>query len=183
MIILIGGDSHTGKTLLAQHIMERTKIPYTSLDLIKMGLVRGFPSCPFNAENNDEIIGDRMWGVVAGMIDTCAENQQNIILEGCYLPVKKVKHLFTKNLLAFYIGFSPEYIQNNYETIIRMENVIERRRYPEERTVADFVGSTLSLREQCRKLEMTYFEIETDYILEMQKICDWVCEKVHEDGQ
>lgn len=40
MIIIITGASHTGKTLLAQNLLERYKFPYLSIDHIKMGLIR-----------------------------------------------------------------------------------------------------------------------------------------------
>ena len=40
MIILITGASHTGKTLLAQKLLEKYKYPYLSIDLLKMGLIR-----------------------------------------------------------------------------------------------------------------------------------------------
>lgn len=40
MIFLITGASHTGKTWLAQRLLERYHIPYLSVDLLKMGLIR-----------------------------------------------------------------------------------------------------------------------------------------------
>ena len=40
MIILITGASHTGKTLLAQKMLEKYKYPYLSIDHLKMGLIR-----------------------------------------------------------------------------------------------------------------------------------------------
>ena len=40
MIILITGASHTGKTALAQRLLEKYKYPYLSIDHLKMGLIR-----------------------------------------------------------------------------------------------------------------------------------------------
>ena len=40
MIILIGGASHTGKTFLAQKLLEKYGYPYLSMDHLKMGLIR-----------------------------------------------------------------------------------------------------------------------------------------------
>ena len=40
MIILIIGASHTGKTYLAQKMLEKYKYPYLSIDHLKMGLIR-----------------------------------------------------------------------------------------------------------------------------------------------
>ncbi|MDY2989817.1 MAG: adenylate kinase, partial [Oscillospiraceae bacterium] len=40
MIILITGASHTGKTILAQQLLEKYQYPYLSIDILKMGLIR-----------------------------------------------------------------------------------------------------------------------------------------------
>ena len=40
MIMLISGASHTGKTLLAQRLLQKYQYPYLSIDLLKMGLIR-----------------------------------------------------------------------------------------------------------------------------------------------
>ncbi|MDO4533893.1 MAG: adenylate kinase, partial [Coriobacteriia bacterium] len=40
MIVLITGASHTGKTLLAQRLLEERGYPYLSIDHLKMGLIR-----------------------------------------------------------------------------------------------------------------------------------------------
>lgn len=45
MVILIGGVSCTGKTVMAQNLLEKYKIPYLSIDHIKMGLIRGNQYC------------------------------------------------------------------------------------------------------------------------------------------
>lgn len=40
MIILITGASHTGKTALAQKLLEKYQYPYVSIDHLKMGFIR-----------------------------------------------------------------------------------------------------------------------------------------------
>lgn len=97
MIILIGGESHTGKTLLAQRLLERLHYPYMSLDHLKMGFIRGFNPPPFSV-NDDEAITAHLWGMraegmIGGIIRTCLENRQNIIIEGVYLEPKRVRGL------------------------------------------------------------------------------------------
>ena len=54
MIILITGASHTGKTLLAQRLMEKYKVPYLSIDHIKMGLIRS-KNTDLTAEDDEEL--------------------------------------------------------------------------------------------------------------------------------
>ena len=84
MITLLTGASHTGKTLLAQRILEMKHIDYMSLDHLKMGLIRsGYNN--LTAEDDDAIT-DYLWPITREMIKTIIENKQNIVIEGCYIP-------------------------------------------------------------------------------------------------
>ena len=65
MIILIAGDTHTGKTLLAQRLLEKYKYPYLSIDHLKMGLIKS-GKCSFTAESPDAEITQYVWPIVEG---------------------------------------------------------------------------------------------------------------------
>lgn len=54
MIFLIGGESHTGKTLLAQKLLEKYFYSYLSLDHLKMGLIKGMKDCPFKVYEDEK---------------------------------------------------------------------------------------------------------------------------------
>ncbi|MGL5085812.1 MAG: 2-phosphoglycerate kinase [Clostridium sp.] len=174
IIILIGGESHVGKTLLAQGLLEKYKIPYTSLDHIKMGLIRGYDNCGFLISDSDDIISKNMWSIVKGIIDTCKENRQNIILEGCYFPQEEVKKLVCNDIVAVYIGFSKEYIQNNFDKIVGFESIIEKRKYPEEKTEEDYILANTILKERCIKAELPYFEVASNYEREINLVYDFI---------
>lgn len=84
MIILIGGASHTGKTLLAQRLLEKYHYPYLSIDYLKMGLIRSGQTelTPMD----DGKLSDYLWPILREMVKTAIENGQNLIVEGCYIP-------------------------------------------------------------------------------------------------
>ena len=84
MIVIITGASHTGKTVLAQRMLEKYKYPYVSIDHLKMGLIRS-GNTNLTPEDDDELVG-YLWPIVREMIKTAIENQQNLIVEGCYIP-------------------------------------------------------------------------------------------------
>ena len=95
MVILIAGTSHTGKTLLAQKLLEKFKYPYLSIDHLKMGLIRS-KNTNLNVEN-DEKLTEYLWKIIKEIIKTNIENKQNIIIEGCYIPYEwKKDFLFRK---------------------------------------------------------------------------------------
>ncbi len=84
MIVIITGASHTGKTVLAQRMLEKYKYPYVSIDHLKMGLIRS-GNTDLTPEDDDELV-DYLWPIVREMIKTAIENRQNLIVEGCYIP-------------------------------------------------------------------------------------------------
>ena len=84
MIILITGASHTGKTVLAQKMLEKYGYPYLSIDHLKMGLIRS-GNTNLTPENDDALT-EYLWPIVREMVKTAVENEQNLIVEGCYIP-------------------------------------------------------------------------------------------------
>ena len=96
MIILIGGASHTGKTLLAQRLLEKYHYPYLSIDHLKMGLIRS-GNTDLTPMDDDKLT-DYLWPIVREMVKTAIENKQNLIVEGCYIPFDWQK------------DFEPEYL-------------------------------------------------------------------------
>ena len=85
MIILITGASHTGKTALAQKLLEKYKYPYLSIDHLKMGLIRS-GNTELTPMSDDTDLTAYLWTIVREMIKTAIENNQNLIVEGCYVP-------------------------------------------------------------------------------------------------
>lgn len=84
MVFLITGASHTGKTKLAQRLLEKYGFSYLSIDHLKMGLIRsGYTD--LTVEDDAELTA-YLWPIVREMIKTVIENNQSLIVEGCYVP-------------------------------------------------------------------------------------------------
>ena len=66
MVVLVFGTSHTGKTLLAQKILEKYKFPYLSIDHLKMGLIRS-GNTNLTPED-DEKLTEYLWPIVREII-------------------------------------------------------------------------------------------------------------------
>lgn len=97
MIILITGASHTGKTALAQKLLEKYKYPYLSIDHLKMGLIRS-GNTELTPMSDDTDLTAYLWPIVREMIKTAIENNQNLIVEGCYVPFDWQKDFDTEYL-------------------------------------------------------------------------------------
>lgn len=129
MIILISGASHTGKTALAQKLLEKYKYPYLSIDHLKMGLIRS-ENTNLTPLSSDKELTDYLWPIVREIIKTAIENKQNLIVEGCYIPVNWEKDFdsqYSENIKYYCLVMTEEYIKNNFKNIKKYANVIEER--------------------------------------------------------
>lgn len=128
MIILITGASHTGKTLLAQKMLEKYKYPYLSIDHLKMGLIRSG-----NTEltpEDDEALTGYLWPIIREIVKTAIENKQNLIIEGCYIPFdwrRDFEERYLSSIRFICLAMSENYIENHFGEIIGYESEIEAR--------------------------------------------------------
>ena len=128
MIILITGASHTGKTLLAQRLLEKYKYPYLSIDHLKMGLIRS-GNTSLTPEDDDALI-DYLWPIVREMIKTAIENGQHLIVEGCYIPFdwrNDYDEQYLSTIRFICLAMTDNYIETQFEEIKRHSFDIESR--------------------------------------------------------
>jgi gluconate kinase len=128
MVILITGASHTGKTVLAQKLLEKHHYPYISIDHLKMGLIRS-GNTDLTPEDDDKLT-DYLWPVAREMIKTAIENCQNLIIEGCYIPFgwrKDLDEEYLKNIRFICLALTEEYIDSNFEVIKDHASDVEKR--------------------------------------------------------
>lgn len=118
MIIIITGASHTGKTLLAQRMLEKYKFPYLSIDHLKMGLIRS-GNTKLTPEDDDQLT-TYLWPIVHEMIKTAIENKQNLIVEGCYIPFNWRKDLneeYLRDINFICLAMTDTYIDAHFAEI------------------------------------------------------------------
>ncbi len=129
MVIIITGASHTGKTALAQKLLEKYKFPYLSIDHLKMGLIRS-KNTALTPLSDDGDLTAFLWPIVREMIKTAIENRQNLIVEGCYVPFdweKDFSREYLDNIKFYCLVMSENYIKNHFGDIKGYANIIENR--------------------------------------------------------
>ncbi len=164
MIVLITGASHTGKTVLAQRLLEKYKYPYLSIDQLKMGLIRSG-----NTEltpMDDERLTEYLWPIVREMIKTAIENNQNLIVEGCYIPFDWQKDFSSKYLesIKYYcLIMSEEYIKNHFADIKKYANIIENRLEDGSCTKESVMADNAEMLALAKKYNVNYILIDGKY--------------------
>lgn len=164
MIILISGSSHTGKTNLSQKLMEKYGYPYMSIDHLKMGLIRsGYVD--FTVEEDDKIT-EYIWPIIREMIKTAIENQQNMIIEGCYIPYDWKSSFYEdylEDIKYLCLVMSQEYIENHFDDIRAFASIIEERGGDEYCTKEWLLKENAECHQMCEKYGCDYVLIDDEY--------------------
>ena len=170
MIILIMGASHTGKTLLAQRLLEKYKYPYLSIDHLKMGLIRS-GNTQLTPLSEDCKLTKLLWPIVREMIKTAIENEQNLIVEGCYIPFdwkNDFDDKYLENIKCFCLIMSEEYIKNHFSEIKKYANVVERR-IEDECVMEDILRDNKQNLEFAEANGLDYILINDKYEIDIER--------------
>ena len=173
MIVLITGASHTGKTLLAQRMLEEYKIPYLSIDHLKMGLIRSGQT--ELTPEDDEALTDYLWPIVREMVKTAIENKQNLIVEGCYIPFdwrKDFDEQYLPSIRFVCLAMTDAYIDTHYAEIKEYGSVIEARLDDADCTIESLKEDNRAYIESCRKYGEQVVMIDSDYQQTIDKLLD-----------
>ena len=164
MIVLITGASHTGKTVLAQKLLEQYKYPYLSIDHLKMGLIRsGYTK--LTPEDDNELT-DYLWPIIREIIKTVVENKQNLIIEGCYIPFdwsKEFEKDYLEHIKYYCLVMSENYIKNNFADIKKYASAVEIRLNDECCTMESVLEDNARYLELAQKYDVNYVLIDNKY--------------------
>ncbi len=166
MIYLITGASHTGKTHYAQLLLEKYKIPYFSIDHLKMGLIRSGKTdlTPLSEESD---LTSYLWPVVCEMVKTAIENNQSLIVEGCYIPYDWQRYFqedYLQSINYCCLIMSEKYIKEHFAEIKQYANVIEKR-LEDDVTIEELIADNNVRLSYAKKYNLNYIFIDDNYNL------------------
>ena len=164
MIILITGASHTGKTLLAQKMLEKYHYPYLSIDYLKMGLIRS-GNTDLTPEDDDALT-EFLWPIIREIVKTAIENRQNLIVEGCYIPFhwrQDFDERYLPSIRFICLAMSDRYIENHFGEIIGHESEIESRLVDADCTMDDLKADNRNIIDRFHRAGEQVTVVEDDY--------------------
>ena len=165
MIVLITGASHTGKTVLAQRLLEKYKYPYLSIDHLKMGLIRS-GNTSLTPMSDDKDLTAYLWPIVREMVKTAIENRQNLIVEGCYIPFDWQKDFdggYLENIKYYCLVMSEGYIRKHFASIKGYASAIESRLDDKWCTMESVLADNAEVLTLAQKNNVNYILIEDKY--------------------
>lgn len=168
MIILIAGASHTGKTLLAQKLLEKYNFPYLSIDHLKMGLIRS-GNTSLTPEDDAELT-PYLWNIVREIIKTAIENRQNLIIEGCYISFgwkKDFSEEYLKEIRYRCLIMTENYIEKHFDDIKNHASAMENRIDDSDFTKGMALAENTENLRMCKKYGCEYILIDDSYEIDI----------------
>ena len=165
MIIIITGASHTGKTALAQKLLEKYQYPYLSIDHLKMGLIRS-GNTELTPMSDDLDLTAYLWPIIREMIKTAIENKQDLIVEGCYIPFDWQKDFdseYLESIKYYCLIMSEGYIRRCFSDIKNYASIIENRLDDEGCTMDSLLEDNAEMLSLAQKYNVNYILIEDKY--------------------
>ena len=171
MVVLITGASHTGKTALAQRLLEQYGYPYLSIDHLKMGLIRSGHTTLTPMDDNE--LTEYLWPIVREMIKTAIENKQNLIVEGCYIPFDWQKDFpsgYLESIRYYCLVMSESSIRGHFADLKKYASVIENRLYDECCTVESLLADNKKTLSLAQRHKVNYILIDDLYEIRMDPL-------------
>ena len=169
MIILITGASHTGKTSLSQKLLKKYKYPYLSIDHLKMGLIRSGQT-ELTPLSPDKDLTEYLWPIVREMVKTAIENNQNLIVEGCYIPFDWADDFdkeYLDKIKYYCLVFSENYIKKYFDNIQKHACIIEKR-LDDQYSLEDAIKDNAQVLKLAKKYTVNYILIDDKYDINVE---------------
>lgn len=175
-LLLLGGAARAGKTLLARRLLRERAVPYLSLDLVKMGVARGWPALGLRPDAPSDEVGERLWPMTRAMAINLAQTRHlPYLLEGDALPPRHVAAL--RDELADTLGVETRVCFLGYADIAPGEMLARIRQWGGEVNdwtaeqpdaavlglVEEMLDFSRALRAECARYALPYLDIARDF--------------------
>ena len=140
-----------------------------SIDHLKMGLIRS-KNTKLTVKD-DEKLTKYLWKIIKEIIKTNIENNQNIIIEGCYIPFdwkNDFNKKYLKEIKYICLVMTEKYIRNNYDNIKMYENIIESRKKQGDIKIDELIEENKYNLDMCRKYGNEYVLIDDKYDINLE---------------
>ena len=107
-----------------------------------------------------------LWPIVREMIKTAIENKQNLIVEGCYVPLYWAEDFsseYLSEIRFICLIMSEKYIRNHFDDIKGYANIIENRLDDSDCTIEGVIKDNADVQKLAEKYRVNYALIDENY--------------------
>lgn len=178
-LILIGGASRSGKSLLARLLLEEQGIPYCSLDNCMMGFQIAFPDCGIHSSQSAYDRSRTFWPWIRHMCQSILNSgEADYLVEGdVLLPIHL--QLMMKNypgrVSGCFLGYSNADRTSIYSRIRKYTGSNDWIQKLAFEQATNFVGEQIHfsqyLKNESNKRDLNYVDTGTDFMGAIREAC------------
>lgn len=178
-LFIIGGAARTGKGILAQRLLHSNRVPYLSLDVLKMGLRRGLPSYSFDSDAGAIGVAEYLWPIVREMSYNLVGEGVPYLLEGEILPSQAawLRLTFPGQVDGLFLGYKSMTPEQKVAEV--RGHPASRNPWPEELTdealikiFAREIAYSQYLESACREHRLAYIDMSDGFQIALDRAYD-----------
>jgi hypothetical protein len=181
MLLFIGGAARTGKGILARRLLAEERLPFLSLDVLKMGLTRGAPEYAIDPDAGGMQVAERLWPIVREMSHSLLVDRVSYVFEGELLPkhVAALRAAFPSQVHACFLGYhdiSPQQKLHNIRAHAGLPND-----WPHTYTDAELlpiidreIAFSQYVSAECRAHHLPYFDTSLRFAETLDQVVAYV---------
>ncbi len=182
MIYIVSGTSRSGKTIIAQKLMQKRGIPYLSLDWLVMGFTNGIPEYGIHDKLWPDEIAERLWDYLRAMLDSIIWSESDLVIEGeAVLPELIIEFLEEHPSLVrvCFIGYAhvsvPQKVKEVYDYHRDKKDWLtkEPKKYVEDH-IRNMVEYSKRIEKTCGQIGLSYFDTSKNFIKALDQAMEYL---------
>lgn len=170
MLFLIGGASRSGKSILAEKLLQEEDIPRFSTDYLTSAF-RSYPELGIRHEDNTYTRSESLWPFLKPMLQNIVEEEPTYCVEGEILTpaqVKELSDLYPGKITSAFLGYPTLTAEEKFQTIHQNHGHINDWLKNENDDVVMDVTSrgvefSQFLQKECQNTSLGFFDTSTDF--------------------
>jgi len=168
MIYILTGIAKSGKSLVANRLIQKYSLPTFSTDYIMMMLVRGNKTLGIDPDGEDEIVANQLRPYINGLIQTMVENKVDYFIEGVHFNPDFARELLDKypnDVKVLYLGYKDINVEDKINELERFKESNDNPWYKnftkeEMNTLIEYmIKESERVYQSCLLLNIDYLEI------------------------
>jgi hypothetical protein len=182
MLYLIGGVSRSGKTLLAQKMVRKKRIPYYSLDALISTLTSAVPELGIHYDLPFIGKAEKAWSFTRETLGYFHYEEESYVAEGdCILPhqIAELMKEKSKDIRCCFMGYSLTSPTEKLELV--RKHAIRKNDWTYEyddcellEKIVNFIEYSSFLKEECAKYNIAYFDVSQDFLKAQKRAYDYL---------
>jgi hypothetical protein len=177
MLIFLAGAARTGKSMLSRRLLAKRMIPFLSVDVLMMGLVRGKPELKIRHDEGALVTGEYIWPVVYEMSRSLLYDQTDYLFEGELLPyqIAKQRDEAPGQIIGCFLGYDQIDPHEKLRTIRQFSGFPND--WPQEVDDAKLlaivereIAFSRYLRQECQRYDLPYFDFSHSFLEQHDQI-------------